>query len=326
MQNTYRSAADLMATRIQLSTPLHTMLDAVAKAGETAVQNFGKSPEELGVVLKGDQSILTLTDTAIQDFLIDRFTNTLGKRFVDFAVLAEEERKEAPQANPRYVMIVDPLDGTRNFKSGNPTFAIAAELTTNNQGLLKGNLTVVLQPMLDLYTVATPAGSFQIDRANQTIEKLSAKADTNNKIISLIGDSKRDEEDKQVVAEIIQRLKDQGFQVERIGSCVLSTAGVATKKFRGSVIYSGVGNYAHPWDIASVDLITRSGGIVTTISGEPDPLNNDPHSMIGAYDEETHTTLLETVRAAREAVGAIPLPDRRLLKSQPQLCTADSVG
>ena len=76
---------------------------------------------------KPDGSLVTSADHAVDA----RLRGVLGELFPGFAVLSEEQTRDAQQAalsSGRPVWLLDPLDGTTNFAGGLPFFAISLAL------------------------------------------------------------------------------------------------------------------------------------------------------------------------------------------------------
>jgi histidinol phosphatase-like enzyme (inositol monophosphatase family) len=66
--------------------------------------------------LKADESPVTVADRLAEEILRE----TLGRKFPDFGLLGEEF--PATRADARYVWVIDPIDGTRAFLTGRPSF------------------------------------------------------------------------------------------------------------------------------------------------------------------------------------------------------------
>lgn len=93
--------------------------------------------------IKPDGSLVTETDIAVENY----FTAELGKAFPLIPVLGEEAAADAYSRyggeSPRYYeefmaaprqIVLDPIDGTKNFVEGKAEFCIAAALTTRTTG------------------------------------------------------------------------------------------------------------------------------------------------------------------------------------------------
>jgi myo-inositol-1(or 4)-monophosphatase len=91
-------------------------LQAAHAAGRLLRRHF-RAPT--GVRLKGVADMVTAADEECQRLLAGR----LGRRFPGHGILAEEGLDTAPGAEWRWFL--DPLDGTKNFAHGVPTFCVS---------------------------------------------------------------------------------------------------------------------------------------------------------------------------------------------------------
>ena len=76
----------------------------------------------VGADLKGDNSPVTVADRAAEATMRDY----LARRFPDHGILGEEGGLDRPSARLRWVL--DPVDGTRAFITGRPTFGVLVAL------------------------------------------------------------------------------------------------------------------------------------------------------------------------------------------------------
>jgi len=82
---------------------------------------------------KSDGSLVTEADLIVQNAL----TDALQSRWPDYAILGEEmtetEQQQALGKRQQGVWCIDPLDGTSNFASGVPYYAISVALVLGNE-------------------------------------------------------------------------------------------------------------------------------------------------------------------------------------------------
>ncbi|MEL6599205.1 MAG: 3'(2'),5'-bisphosphate nucleotidase CysQ [Pseudomonadota bacterium] len=98
---------------------LALLIDAAHAAGEIAKVHFGRNPE---VWEKADNG----GPVSEADLAIDRMLNAeLGDARPDYGWLSEETEDGAARLNTERLFIVDPIDGTRAFVAGRPTFSHA---------------------------------------------------------------------------------------------------------------------------------------------------------------------------------------------------------
>ena len=100
--------------------PVAEAIIAAREAGRILVRRFRTG---VSVRMKGVADIVTATDVEAQGVVVRR----LRRRFPGHGILAEEGLDTMPSAEWRWIL--DPLDGTKNFARGIPTFcvSIAAE-------------------------------------------------------------------------------------------------------------------------------------------------------------------------------------------------------
>ena len=95
---------------------LDFLSEAIVAAGEYALQ----MQMSVHRSFKNDGSVLTEADTAISRKLI----GTIRTLFPDAAVISEEDSVDNP-ADPEWVFVLDPIDGTDVYSQGLPTFAVS---------------------------------------------------------------------------------------------------------------------------------------------------------------------------------------------------------
>jgi histidinol phosphatase-like enzyme (inositol monophosphatase family) len=94
---------------------LEDVVALTREAGELTMRWF--RADDLVVEHKGDGTPVTAADRAAERFLRDQ----LGKRFPDDGIAGEEEADLDGTSGRRW--IIDPIDGTRAFTQGVPTFS-----------------------------------------------------------------------------------------------------------------------------------------------------------------------------------------------------------
>ncbi len=112
------------------------MVEAARAGGAVALEHFRKG---FSVTLKADRSPVTEADDAAERAIVE----VLRARCPDHGALGEE-LGESGARDRRF--IIDPIDGTRNFIRGIPTWAVLIGLEEDGQ-VTAG---VVYQPMADV--------------------------------------------------------------------------------------------------------------------------------------------------------------------------------
>jgi histidinol phosphatase-like enzyme (inositol monophosphatase family) len=97
--------------------------DIVRRAGEIALRHWGRIHFEQ----KPDLSPVTAADRECEDFIV----RSLSEQFPDDGLLGEEGAEKDGSNGRRW--IIDPIDGTRDFIRGNPSWAMFLALEDRGQ-------------------------------------------------------------------------------------------------------------------------------------------------------------------------------------------------
>jgi len=240
---------------------------------------------DLAVRLKSDGSWVTAVDHAIQA----RIKRWLARQFPRIGFLGEEMSVEAQQAalagsdaHPDGLWILDPLDGTSNFRVGFPVYSTTLALIRDGEVVLG----LVYDPCRDeLFSAAKGEGAW----LNSKPLRLDAGGDIPLSQAIASVDFKR------LPPELACRLvSDPPYASQRsIGSVALDWCWVAAGR---------VQVYLHGkqklWDYAAGKLIlAEAGGVETTLSGQPAPLSLEPRSAVCAVNESLLAQWCEVLRS-----------------------------
>jgi len=233
-----------------MTLPDLKQLEAIVKpaAQEILVPGFGKSSYSY----KSDGSIITAADKAMQQ----RLQQELLKVWPDYAILGEEmseHEQRAAMANEAGYWCIDPLDGTNNYATGMPFFAVSIALVINKQQTLG----FIYDPLRDeVFTAIKGEGAALNDE--------------------LLTYTPNQTEVKRVIAEIdmkrlpkalaVRLVTEELFSSQRnIGSSALDWCWLAACRYD---IYLHGGQ--KPWDYAAGNLILHeAGGQSISLDGEP---------------------------------------------------------
>lgn len=142
---------------LDLSTDLALLIDAAKGAGEIAARHFNAAPKvwDKG----GGQGPVTEADLEVDAFLKARLTAARP----GYGWLSEESDSLDDQARLRAecCFVVDPIDGTRAFIDGQPSFAHALAVVRAGAPVVG----VVHLPMLDMTYAATSGGGAVLNGA-----------------------------------------------------------------------------------------------------------------------------------------------------------------
>ena len=251
-----------------MTLPDLEQLEAIVKpaAQEILVPGFGKHSYSY----KADGSIITAADVAMQK----RLEHELGKIWPQYAVLGEEmtehEQRNA-MSNAAGYWCIDPLDGTNNYATGMPFFAVSIALIINNrqvQGL-------IFDPLRDeVFTAIKGEGA----RLNGEILK-----GTPNKteVKSTIAEIDLKRLPKALAARLVN---EEPFSSQRnIGSSALDWCWLAACRYN---VYLHGGQ--KPWDYAAGNLILHEAG-GQSISHDGEPVfrgKYEDRSVLASLDED----------------------------------------
>lgn len=219
--------------------------EAIAKASRTLVRGFRRQKE---VHFKGRGNVVTDADYRAEA----RILQHLQREFPEFSILSEE--KGAIEGSSGWMWIVDPLDGSRNFASENPHFAVNLGLAYEGEMELAFTYDTLRKEM---FHARRGGGAFLNDKPIRVSQQETIAASV------LSTDMGYDEE---MARRAVLMLADiwPGMQTIRImGSAALGLAWAACGR---------VDMYFHhalaPWDVmCGLLLVREAGGVVTTGSG-----------------------------------------------------------
>ena len=201
---------------------------------------------------KADGSIVTEADLAMQN----RLEKELSSSYPDTILLSEEMMESEQQValkSDTPIWCLDPLDGTSNFASGIPYFAVSLSLIENNEVVMG----LVYDPIRDECFYADTHSAASLNNEDIKIDYLN---DNINDAIAII-DLKR------LDGELSTRLvQEQPFASQRnFGASALDWCWLSVS--RGHLYIHGKQNV---WDYSAGQFIfSKAGGVSTTLNGEP---------------------------------------------------------
>jgi inositol-phosphate phosphatase/L-galactose 1-phosphate phosphatase/histidinol-phosphatase len=221
------------------------------------------------VETKSDHSPVTIADRAIEDLLRAR----IEARFPDHGIYGEERGRS--DAGRRCTWVIDPIDGTKSFISGMPTFGTLVALCV--EGLPK--IGVIDMPALDERWTAAPGGP-----------ALWNGVACHTRQCRILGDAILYTTSPDAFAPAEWARFDAVSREARLrrfgGDCY--SYGLLASGLIDAVIEVGL----HPFDIMSaVPVIQAAGGVVTGWAGEALDLSSDGR-VVAAATRELHDQLL----------------------------------
>lgn len=221
----------------------HILLDAISiarEAGKIQLSHFRSAT--LGVETKGNEfDIVTAADKACEAFVASRVHDL----YPSHSILSEESGADEVQSDWQWV--VDPVDGTTNFKSGLPFFTISIGIRYKGETVVG----VVYAPRLDeLFTAIKGEGAM----LNGEPIKCSACTSISQAVVCTGFPYDKAENPDNNIAETVRMIpKVRGFR--RLGSASLdicyTAAGILDAFWELNL---------HIWDVCAANLIAAEAG------------------------------------------------------------------
>lgn len=230
---------------------IKTAKEAALSAGEYLA---GKLGHIRSVSFKGRRDLVTDADVTAEKII----TEIIKNKFSDHAILAEE--KVDIKGNSDYGWIIDPIDGTTNFASQIPHFAISLGLLFKDEIILG----VIYDPIKkEMFYAEKGKGAF----LNDERIFISKETDLHASMISL-GLGYDDEKAKKSM-ESISRLRPIVRGIRMDGCASLDLCYVASGRF--DIFFH---RFLKPWDLSAGFLIVNeAGGIVKDFEDKDESTN-----------------------------------------------------
>ena len=250
----------------QTEQRMHVMRNAALQAGAYILE----SDERQHTDKSNKKDFVTVADIKSQDIL----RQTLKQSFPGVIVLSEEDAEEERQLlqDPSFTgFVLDPIDGTYNYKRDMRESAISVGYIENGE-IIQG---IVFDPYRnELFHAERGSGAFRND------EQISVRQDYSGLDGASIGTS--NSYDAAAMRRNLDRqdaIYDQTGIMPWLslhGSGVLIMTNIACGRF-DAYHHNGL----KPWDNAAAFLIVReAGGIVQTLAGEDAPFTS-PTVLMG---------------------------------------------
>ena len=245
------------------------------------VRDAGKRVLELeqqgiDITIKSDQSQVTTADFEVDRILKEQ----LLSRYPNDGWLSEETPDDKQRLHKRRVWILDPIDGTRNFISKIPEYAISLALVDNHEPVLA----VIFNPAKDeMFSAVKSKGAFLND---QPIHVKTAATDQTTCLISISPHQQK----------MLQALAPE-ITFQDFGSIAYALAIQAS----GQVDMTLNPGNQNEWDIAAgVLLVQEAGGLVQDRDGQPLCFNQPETTTRGVI--ATHSRIASTTQKLLNAL------------------------
>ncbi len=253
---------------------IETARIAARAAGKILCENYGKIPEG-AVRAKSKTDFLSFVDENSEKAIID----IIRQKYPDHSILAEEGGAE--DKSDHYRWIIDPLDGTTNYISGIPNFAVSIACEYK-QELILG---VIYDPLRgELFYAEKGQGAFLNGN------KISVSKSTRlSQALLATGFPFKAKHLLQAYQGVFAELFQQCIGMRRIGAAAIDLAYVAAGRFDG---FWELG--LSPWDMAAGAVIIReAGGRVSDFWNQPHFLHN---SYLIAGNSKIHEAICDAVQ------------------------------
>jgi len=223
---------------------------------------------------KEDHSPLTVTDTTINQMVIDAVKET----YPEYGLITEEGGGN--YSGQEYAWVCDPVDGTISFSHGVPTCTFMLALIKNGESILG----VVYDPFADhMYYAEKGEGAF----LNGNKIKVSSNTTLEKSVVSLV----MWREAKFQFTKLLPNLLDKGVIDFRIPSIGYLDMLVANGEFVAA-IHPG----PHPWDSAAPKIIVEeAGGKFTDLFGKNSDYSKEVDGHL-ASNGILHEELLQIIK------------------------------
>jgi len=214
----------------------------------------------------------------------EKIKKNILNNFKNHKILAEEDWKEGKVDFDGFWWVIDPLDGTVNFKKGFPFFCISIALIKDGEIILG----VIYIPILDeLFIAEKGNGAFYNDKrifVSNTVEL--------EKSVLATGFSYALTQNPNPHIELFKELSIRTEAIRRAGSAAIDLAYTALGIFDGFWEFD-----LKPWDTAAgVLLVQEAQGKVTDYYGNPYSLwsktivasNNLIHNQIISFTQKVN--------------------------------------
>lgn len=213
------------------------LLQAMYEAGE-AILTLQKT--DFSVKKKANNDIVTKADILANDILKTKLTRT----FPEYGWLSEETEDDLMRLSKRFVWIVDPIDGTKEYAAHIPEYAISVALVENGVPILAA----IFNPATnELFHAIKNHGAWLNHRKIQCSLALSFE---NNVLLVSRTEYQRGQWDAYQRYHRIKQAGSIAYKLARLAAgCAIATLSLGPK---------------NEWDIAAGTLlVTEAGGIIT---------------------------------------------------------------
>lgn len=244
--------------------------DTLADATDAMAISYFRKP--LNIEAKADESPVTQADRAIEAEMRRRIIET----FPSHGILGEEQ--EATRLEATHLWVIDPIDGTKSFLSGMPTFGTLIACLTDGR------------PVLGVISIPPTAERWTGQRGKRTLLngapcRTSGKTHLADAILYTTSPDSFDPVGLAQFEELSEKVGMRRFGGDCYGYGLLASGHVDLLLEMN----------LHPYDyMALVPVIEGAGGIITDWDGQPLTLKSEG-KVIAAASAALHAEALATL-------------------------------
>ena len=231
---------------------VNTAINTCIKAGNIIIRSLDNI-EKINVKEKSENDFVTNIDLLVEEYLV----NAIQKSYPDHNILSEERGEIASNSSSDVTWVIDPIDGTNNFKHGFPQFAIS--IAIKEKGEVQHG--IIYDPFKQEAFSATKGRGAKLNEKRIRVSK------TNNFNTALVATGfapSLDGLDKEQQFKAFHEVANSCSAIRCCGSAALDLAYVAAGRLDG---YWEAG--LQSWDIAAGALIVKeAGGFVSDYNAE----------------------------------------------------------
>ncbi|TPW26634.1 3'(2'),5'-bisphosphate nucleotidase CysQ [Pararhizobium mangrovi] len=263
-----------MSPDFDLDADLALLRATAEEAGEIALAYFRQDPHVW--YKNGDRSPVSEADMAVDRLVRER----LSAARPDYGWLSEESGRPAERRGRETLFVVDPIDGTRGFLSGETAWCVSLAVVHAGRPVA-GVLVVPARDEVFAAHTRTPA----------TLNDVAISVGAGKDDVLSIASPRR------LVDRLPDALKDVVTTVGFIPSLAYRIAMVADGRLDGTLVREK----ANDWDIAAAAVILeRAGGALVEADGTPVRCGGDPsaHGILLAGGPRVLPRLVEGMGGA----------------------------
>ena len=233
---------------------MHPMLNIAvraARAGGRVLTKYMDRLDSITVETKGKNDFVSEVDRLTEAEVV----SVLQRSFPDHQFICEESGLVGNE-KAEYKWYIDPLDGTKNYLHGYPSFCVSIAVEHKN----RMEQAVIYNPVSQELFTATRGDGATLDGKRLRVSK---RSNLESALLST-GFSNDGQNDYEAYLKTLNSFTTKASGIRRHGSAALELAYVAAGRLDGYWQFN-----LKPWDVAAGALIVReAGGLIGDTKGE----------------------------------------------------------